>query len=74
MIVQFSNVGRAKKSWRAEIPDRNGVLDAVAMERSIRKSKALMSRDIEVDEDGGIYVGGFRRVGEWSAIKEEAST
>lgn len=78
VLVQFSNVGCAKKSWQQEIPTHDdGTIDGNAMDRAIRKSKALASRDIEVDNDGGIYVGGFRRVGEWSLVaqsKEPSST
>jgi hypothetical protein len=69
MLVRFSNVGRNKKTWDAEIPCENGVLDGVAMLKSIRKSGALMSRSVDIDDVGNIVVGGYRVVGRWDAIE-----
>ncbi len=67
MLIRFSEVGHDKKSWEAEIPMIDGALDGAAMLKSIRKSGALMSREVECTEDGLIVVGTFGRpVGKWA--------
>lgn len=68
MKVRFSNVGRGKKTWDADIPCVGGNLDGSAMLKSIRMSGSLGSRVIDLDDDGNIIVGGFRIVGRWDAI------
>lgn len=71
--IRFSNVGRDKKNWEADIPILpDGFLDESAMIRSIKKHKALGSRGIDFETDGKITVGLFRYVGDWSVIEEAA--
>lgn len=65
MTVHFSDVGRDKKSWDAEV---QSLSDAMLI-REIRKQGALMSRSIDFAwDDSGDYarilVGLFRQVGE----------
>lgn len=70
--VEFTNVGRGKRSWVAEIP-----ATYAAIEREVRKHGGLASSGVDVDFDdpdltrGSIFVGGFRKVGEF-AIREAA--
>ena len=74
-LVRFIEVGRLKKTWAAAIPtDINGCLDGLAMIKSIKKHKALGSRDIDFGDDGGIYVGGFRLVGRFEVKAIDAAT
>jgi hypothetical protein len=68
VLVKFSNVGRNKKTWTANIPCEGGTLDANAMIGSIRRSRALLSSSIDVDESGNVTVGGFRVVGRWDVV------
>lgn len=77
MKIQFTEVGRDKKSWTAEIKE----LTESAIVRQVKKGKAILSSGIEaiLNEDGKtgyIIVGGFRTVGQFSvehANAEEAS-
>lgn len=64
MTVEFSNVGRDKKTWTAEVAD----LSDRTLIRQIHNNSALMSSGIDfawndAGDEAGIYVGGFRRVG-----------
>jgi hypothetical protein len=68
ITVQFTGVGRDKKSWRETFPSLRENL----LIQSIRNHSALMSHDIEF-EDGVIFVGGFRAVGNYEIIREEAT-
>lgn len=65
MKIKFIDVGRDKKCWEAEIPCVDESISIAAILKSIRKNKAIMSRDVEITDDGGIFVGGLRKVGEW---------
>lgn len=65
--VEFKNVGRAKKCWTQEF-DQLPTLPV--LERAVRKSHALMSRDIqclsnEAHTGGSIYAG-IRCVGQFT--------
>lgn len=68
--VRFVDVGADKKNWTAMIPIDDGLLSERAMIQSIRKNNALMSRVVDVGENGGIYVGGWRCVGKWEFVTE----
>lgn len=63
VIVEFSEVGRSKRSWTETIvPTESAII------RAIRRKGALASRGIELewneDESSGvIVVGGMRTVG-----------
>jgi hypothetical protein len=64
MKVQFSQVGRGKKSWEADLPD----LNHQTLYGAVKKAGALGSRGIDFQWDteeqvGMIYVGGFTCVG-----------
>lgn len=48
MKVEFRNVGRDKLCWVEEMPD--GDLEHARLLISIRKHKALRSRDVEVGD------------------------
>lgn len=61
--VTFTDVGRRKLTWSADLPDP---LTQSSLEREVKTRRALLSNDIDFDENGGIYVGGLRRVGSWS--------
>lgn len=64
--VTFTDVGRNKRSWEAELP-----LTESAFIRSIKLHSALMSQGIEIDfKRGWIIVGGFRVVGHFEIIKQ----
>jgi hypothetical protein len=66
MTVHFRNVGRDKKQWSASVESlSDGTLVA-----QIRANKALMSKGIDFvwnnERTGGaIYVGMFRKVGDF---------
>lgn len=63
--VQFSNVGRDKKSWTAEVPANDDkTVSQGRLREAVRKQRAIMSKDVEFD-NGGVFVGGFRIVGEY---------
>ena len=72
VTVEFINVGRGNLCWTDEIraePEPDG--DAIRlipsdMVRSIHRHGALVSRGIDFDDEGGIYVG-LRRVGTFRA-------
>jgi hypothetical protein len=70
MIVQFKDVGRNKKSWE----DRISVPSFEALGHCVKKSGALMSRDLDFDEDpdgmGGQVYAGMRVVGSYKLISE----
>jgi hypothetical protein len=75
MIIQFTNVGPAKQSWQAELPDA----ESVTLYREVKRQKCLGSRGIDFDFDeteqlGRIYVGGFRCVGFYSIIDRHVET
>lgn len=71
MIVQFKDVGRDKKCWE----DRISVPSFESLEHCLKKSGAVMSRDIDFDEDpdgmGGRVFAGVRAVGTYKLIPEE---
>lgn len=72
--VRFIDVGSNNKTWEADIPLLDGVLCGDSMLRSIRKSGALMSRIIDVENDGDITVGGWRVVGRWEVVEHAPAT
>lgn len=59
MTVEFTEVGRNKKTWRCEV----GRVTDVALKRQIRLQQALMSNDIDFDYETGAIYAGLRRVG-----------
>lgn len=66
--VQFSNVGRDRKAWKASLSE----MSASAIYGSIKDNRALASRGIDVDykaetNEGRIYAGG-RPVGEFKVV------
>lgn len=69
MKVTFTDVGRDKRTWTAEIDE----LTDAALVRSIRKS-ALLSSGIDVEFEtptsGLVIVGGLRVVGRFQAVNE----
>lgn len=69
--VSFRDVGPSHKSWDAELP---APLTAHSMIRSIKKNHALGSREIDFHDNGGIYVGMFRRVGSFEIHDQPAAT
>jgi hypothetical protein len=69
MKIRFANVGRDKKTWEEEIPVNDGLFDGMAMLRSIRNHKALLSREVEITDDGFILAG-LRGVGSWGPAQE----
>lgn len=67
--IQFIGIGRGKKTWTASVPWRE---DAIV--RHLRKSKALMSRGIDVEMTAStavVLVGGFRQVGTFRKVDGE---
>lgn len=62
--VTFAEVGRGKKTW---ISTLNQCPTQAVLERLVRKSGALMSRDVECvldeDEEHGTIYAGMRPVG-----------
>lgn len=65
--VDFIEVGRSKKSWTADVSQYP---TEPLIERLVKKQPgAVMSREVECCMDGSskgsIYVGGFRKVGEF---------
>ena len=73
MLVRFIDVGRNKRTFEVEvvemreapgIPTENGLVTA------LRKSHALMSRDLDVSIDGtsGLCFAGMRPVGRWEVV------
>lgn len=70
VTVEFNEVGRDKKSWTDTLPH----LSASTLSKSVKRNRALMSRDIEFEFDqgemsGSIIVGGMRPVGSWRVVK-----
>ena len=70
MKVEFTNVGRNKKSWIADLP----VVNDARLHEAVKKSGALASRDIDFtfeddEQSGEVLVGGFRAVGTWKVIQ-----
>ncbi len=73
MIVTFENVGRNNMSWKAHTET---VSEAFLLSQ-IRKSKSLMSREIDVIVDGNsgtILVGGYRPVGTFRIEDSDGKT
>lgn len=73
--VTFADVGRDKRTWTVTIEQQP--TEAI-LERLVRKSKALMSRDIwcDFDEDleHGVIGAGMRVVGSFRVVElKEAS-
>ena len=71
-IATFNNVGRGKVNWTEEFPEEP--TDAQLM-FSIRRSGALLSRDVDVERydsgtGGEIVVVGFRTVGRFHVEKK----
>lgn len=62
--IQFTNVGRFSETWVAEIES----FESSLIIREIRKKKALLSKEVYLDDDGGIYVGG-RCVGCFAVVE-----
>jgi hypothetical protein len=68
--VIFTEVGPRKLSWEAQTE----TLTYSWLMKQIRAKRALMSRGVDFDEEtGGIYVGGFRRVGSFQIITDVAA-
>ncbi len=63
--VEFSNVGRSKLTWVADMVN----VDEASLIKEIRSKKVILSRDIVIS-GGKIFVG-LRTVG-YVAIKETA--
>ena len=70
--VKFSEVGRDKRNWEADIP-HDGELSCSAMVRSIKQHGAIVSHGIDF-EDGDIFVGGFRCVGHYEIVESKGTT
>ena len=69
ITIEFKDVGRDKKTWRAEVTD----LSEQSILRALRAGGALMSRDIDLDYDpvtgcGDIIVGMIRHVGTFRRV------
>lgn len=64
--VRFTDVGPSKFAWTSDtIP-----LTEDALYREVKRHRALGSRDIDFNlDDGGIYVGMFRRVGTFEVLE-----
>ena len=76
ITVHMKDVGRNKRSWTAKI--RANPLDLgsieTAVEREVRQSGALLSRDIvaQMDTpDGGMIFAGFHSVGRFEVAEGE---
>lgn len=72
MKVQFSNVGRFKKSWEAELK----TFDYNSLYKQVRTKGELMSKDIEFDFDEetgeGKVFAGTAIVGQFKVLAEES--
>ena len=73
-IIHFSNVGRDKSSWTAEI--KNPSESALAKEA--KRGGRLMSRDVDVELNddcsaGVVIVGGWRTVGSFTIERKPAA-
>lgn len=72
MIIEFRNVGRGKRTWRAELPDTPAAYLPSRILREVQKNGGLASRVIDIEHDehmnGTILVGGFRPVGEFGPV------
>lgn len=69
--VTFTRVGRGKLSWSEELDYNLAAAqpDVEALERSVRKHRAIVSADLDFDFEelsGTVIVGGFRVVGSFS--------
>lgn len=67
--VQFTDVGRDKKTWESEIDD----ISHSSLLKQIRLHAVVMSRDVEFtlneSEDGGaVVVGGVRTIGHYKIL------
>ena len=67
VTVQFTNVGPKRLTWICDLPRP---LTYHSMFKAVKAVGALGSRDIEFDDNGHIYVGTIRRVGDWSIVAE----
>lgn len=71
--VQFIDVGRGKKCWNQTFQQEP---TEPIIERAVKKSGALMSRDIEAVfdcADAGFIAAGFRPVGRFRVISAATS-
>ena len=60
--VKFIGVGRKRKTWEADLPDTEpGTLAKEA------RSAGLLSSQVDCS-DGGVYVGGWRLVGNYKVV------
>jgi hypothetical protein len=70
MKIQFSNVGRFKKSWEAELR----TFDYDGLYKQVRTNGELMSRDVEFDFDDesgeGVVYAGASLVGAFKVVPE----
>lgn len=71
-LVKFIDIGRNKRSWEKECE----VLDEVALTREVLRSKALMSKAVDVfllpgHKTGEVIAGGFRTVGRLEVIDRQ---
>lgn len=65
MRIEFKNVGRDKRSWTETIEQQP---TGPIIEKLVRKSGSLMSRNIFIDIDEGKIYAGFRTVGHFELI------
>lgn len=75
--VRFEDVGRGKKTFEVQVRVIGDLLDRNDMLRAVRKSGALMSRDIEVianpfdpEHAMGAVFAGMRVVGAWRVVEK----
>lgn len=72
MKLQFTDVGRDKRSFSIDVRD----FDDPKVFKALRSKGGLMSRDIDIvserDEQGhgSVVVGGFRPVGTWRRVED----
>lgn len=64
MRIRFVDVGRDKMTWEAECRE----LTHIWLLKQVLAKRALISRDIEFDDDGNIWVGGVRCVGRFEEV------
>jgi len=69
VIVNFKNVGRNKKKWKAKLKK----LSYKEMYDEVRKNGQVMSRDLEFQYNensnkAGKIIAGFRKIGEFEVV------
>lgn len=70
--VKFIEVGRNRQSWTATM--KTVTMNAIV--RQVKQHASILSREIEVNFDqetrkGTLWVGGFRKVGDFEVLVEE---